>query len=126
MIGLPESVKILLFTEPTDMRKGFDGLGALVAMAGEDIYQGHLYVFLSRRRDRAKVMAFQKGGFVLWYKRLERGRFRPIRHGASGRVFIDATELAMLMDGIDVETVRRRKHWQPKNRRQKIDTTHRS
>jgi transposase len=121
MIGLPESVRILLFTEPTDMRKGFDGLGALVAAAGEDIYQGHLYVFLSRRRDRAKVLTFQKGGFVLWYKRLERGRFRPVS-AEGARVRIDATELAMLLDGIDVARVRRSNHWQPRRiRHQKID-----
>jgi transposase len=62
VIGLPRSVKILVFTEPTDMRKGFDGLGALVSAAGEDLYSGHLYVFLSRRRDRAKVLAFERGG----------------------------------------------------------------
>jgi len=114
MIGLPESVRILLFTEPTDMRKGFDGLGALVAAAGEDIYAGHLYVFLSRRRDRAKILTFQKGGFVLWYKRLERGRFRPVSTTSGDRVAIDATELAMLLDGIDVARVQRAKHWRPK------------
>lgn len=122
MIGLPESVKILLFTEPTDMRKGFDGLGSLVAAAGEDIYGGHLYVFLSRRRNRAKILTFQKGGFVLWYKRLERGRFRPVATTPDGRVAIDATELAMLLDGIDVARVKRAKHWRPKNRSTKIDT----
>ncbi len=122
MIGLPESVRVLLFTEPTDMRKGFDGLGALVAAAGEDIYQGHLYVFLSRRRDRAKILTFQKGGFVLWYKRLERGRFRPVSTSASGRVAIDATELAMLLDGIDVARVQRARHWKPRNRGMGIDT----
>jgi transposase len=122
MIGLPESVKILLFAEPTDMRKGFDGLGALVASAGEDVYQGHLYVFLSRRRDRAKILTFQKGGFVLWYKRLERGRFRPLRSADGGRVAIDATELAMLLDGIDVARVKRARHWAPtKGRAEGID-----
>ena len=122
MIGLPEAVKILLFTEPTDMRKGFDGLGALVAAAGEDIYAGHLYVFLSRRRNRAKILTFQKGGFVLWYKRLGRGRFRPISTTPRGRVAIDATELAMLLDGIDVARVKRAKHWRPRKRNGKIDT----
>jgi len=122
MIGLPEAVKILLFTEPTDMRKGFDGLGALVAAAGEDIYTGHLYVFLSRRRNRAKILTFQKGGFVLWYKRLERGRFRPISTTPRDRVAIDATELAMLLDGIDVASVRRATHWRPRKRHGKIDT----
>jgi len=113
MIGLPGSVRILLFSEPTDMRKGFDGLGAMVTAAGESLYSGHLFVFLSRRRDRAKILTFQKGGFVLWYKRLERGRFKPVRGPRSGQVELDATELALLLDGIDVSRVKKPRHWQP-------------
>ena len=112
MIGLPESVKILLFTAPADMRRGFDGLSFLVKAAGGDVYSGHLFVFLSRRRDRAKILTFQKGGFVLWYKRLERGRFKPIV-AVSDRVELDATQLTMLLDGIDVRRVKQPKHWQP-------------
>lgn len=112
MIGLPDSVRILLFSEATDMRRGFDGLTAMVLSAGENVYSGHLFVFLSRRRDRAKILTFQKGGFVLWYKRLERGRFRRVDRGNSHAV-IDATELAMLLDGIDVGSVNRAKHWAP-------------
>ena len=121
MIGLPQSVKIWLFTEATDMRKGFDGLSALVTASGNDVYSGHLYVFLSRRRDRAKILTFEKGGFVLWYKRLERGRFRPFANTASGQITLDATELTMLLDGIDLSRVKRPKHWEPKKRRQGID-----
>jgi transposase len=112
MIGLPESVKIFLFSEPTDMRKGFDGLGGLVKTAGGDVYSGHLFVFVSRRRDRAKILTFQKGGFVLWYKRLERGRFKPMS-APENQIEIDATQLAMLLDGIDVRRVKQPKHWQP-------------
>ncbi|HEX7477321.1 MAG TPA: IS66 family insertion sequence element accessory protein TnpB [Polyangiales bacterium] len=113
MIGLPRSVKILVFTEPTDMRKGFDGLGALVSAAGEDLYSGHLYVFVSRRRDRAKVLAFERGGFVLWYKRLEQGSFKPLPPTPDGRVALDATQLTMLLDGIDIRRVKAPRHWQP-------------
>lgn len=116
MIGLPHSVKILVFTEPTDMRKGFDGLGALVTAACEDLYSGHLYVFLSRRRDRAKVLAFERGGFVLWYKRLEQGCFKPLPDSAVGQVQLDATQLAMLLDGIDIRRVKAPRHWQPRGR----------
>ena len=76
MLGLSVTTRILLFTGATDMRKGFDGLSALVTAAGEDPYSGHLYVFVSRRRDRAKILAFQKGGMVLWHKRLDCGRFQ--------------------------------------------------
>ena len=114
MIGLPQSVKILLFTMATDMRKGFDGLGALVIAAGEDLYSGHLFVFLSRRRDRAKILMFQNGGFVLWYKRLERGRFKPLPAlEGEEHVMLDATQLAMLLDGVDVRRVKRPVHWKP-------------
>jgi len=109
----------MVFTEATDMRKGFDGLGALVSAAGEDLYSGHLYVFLSRRRDRAKVLAFERGGFVLWYKRLEQGRFKPLPPSAAGQVQLDATQLAMLLDGIDIRRVKAPRHWQP--RREGID-----
>jgi transposase len=120
VIGLPRSVKILVFTEPTDMRKGFDGLGALVSAAGEDLYSGHLYVFLSRRRDRAKVLAFERGGFVLWYKRLEQGSFKPLPASTDGRLPLDATQLSMLLDGIDIRRVKAPQHWQPSTMR--IDT----
>ena len=115
MIGLPESVKILLFSAATDMRKGFDGLSALVTAAGEDVYSGHLFVFLSRRRDRAKILTFQKGGFVLWYKRTERGCFKPLTaEPGVDRVALDGTQLALLLDGIDLRRVQRPKHWGPR------------
>ena len=113
MIGLPSTVKIMLFAEAADMRKGFEGLGSLVLAAGEDLYSGHLYVFISKRRDRVKILSFDKGGFVLWYKRLERGRFQTRFETTKSQVQLDATQLAMLLDGIDVSRVRRPKHWQP-------------
>lgn len=116
MIGLPDAVRIFLFAQATDMRKGFDGLSGLVMSAGQDVYSGHLFVFLSRRRDRAKILTFQTGGFVLLYKRLERGRFKPIfSHGSEGHVMLDATELSLLLDGIDVSRVKRPVHWQPQH-----------
>lgn len=116
MIGLPDAVRILLFAQATDMRKGFDGLSGLVMASGHDVYSGHLFVFLSRRRDRAKILTFQKGGFVLWYKRLERGRFKPVSaHGSMDHVMLDATELSLLLDGIDVSRVKRPVYWQPKH-----------
>ena len=76
MIGLPASVPIRLFRESADMRKGVDGLYGLVVAAGEDVYSGALFVFMSKRRNRVKILTFAPGGFVVWYKRLERGRFR--------------------------------------------------
>jgi transposase len=115
VLTLPSSVKILLASEPVDMRKSIDGLMALVRSGwGEDVYSGHLFVFAGRRGDRVKVLTFSRGGFILYYKRLEQGRFRLPRVDEQARtVPLDATQLAMLLDGIDVEKVRRPPAWQP-------------
>jgi transposase len=113
MIGLPSSVPIRLFREAADMRKGVDGLCGLVVAAGEDIYSGALYVFMSRRRSRVKILTFSTGGFVVWYKRLERGRFRHPRAGEDD-LLLDATQLTMLLDGIDLGRVERPNHWRPR------------
>jgi transposase len=115
VLTLPSAVKILLATEPVDMRKSIDGLMALVRSGwGEDVYSGHLFVFVSRRGDRVKVLTFSRGGFILYYKRLEQGRFRLPRVEEQARaVSLDATQLAMLLDGIDVAQVKRPPAWQP-------------
>lgn len=106
MLSLPASVKIYYFTEPTDMRKGFDGLAALVKAAELNECSGHLFVFVSRRADRAKVLSWQRGGFVLWYKRLERGRFRrPDVGPAQQQVCLEADQLMLLLEGIDLNKV---------------------
>ena len=77
MIGLPSSVRIYLATETVDLRKGPDGLSALVKRAFDaEVFSGHLFVFLSRRSDRVKIIWWDRGGYVVYYKRLERGRFR--------------------------------------------------
>ena len=115
MLTLPRSVRIVLATEPVDMRRGHDGLCAIVRNQWRlDPFAGHLFVFLGKRSDRLKCLFWDRGGFVLYYKRLERGRFRMPKVAADGRsVQVDATELAMLLDGIDVRSVRRAEHWQP-------------
>jgi transposase len=124
MLTLPRSVRIYMATAPVDLRKSIDGLGALAAVRGHDVYSGHLYVFVSRRGDRVKILAWDHGGFVLYYKRLERGRFRlpEILPGAD-EVEVDATQLAMLLDGIDVRRVSRPDRWQPVK---KVDVIRRS
>lgn len=102
MLTLPRSVRIYLATGPVDLRKSIDGLGALAQAHGHDLYNGHLYVFTSRRGDRVKILAWDHGGFVLYYKRLERGRFKlPEVAPGADEVELDATQLAMLLDGID-------------------------
>lgn len=114
MLALPTSVRIYLATASTDMRKGFDGLAALVVAQGLDLYSGHLFAFLSRRRDRVKILAWDRGGFVLYYKRLEKGRFRQPRVDPdTGHVRLDGAELTMLLDGVDIARVQRSRVWQP-------------
>jgi transposase len=120
VLTIPRSVRILIGSVPIDMRKSIDGLMAIVQQElEEDAYSGHLFVFISRRCDRVKVLTWDKGGFVLFYKRLERGQFRlPHMDPNSMAIEIDATQLAMLLDGIDYGRVRRPASWEP---RKKID-----
>ncbi len=116
MLTLPPSVKVYLALGQVDMRNGFDGLlGRVQSVLKADPYSGHLFVFVSRRADRAKVLFWDVGGFVLYYKRLEMGKFRlPTVHADAASVQMDATELAMLLDGIDYSRVRRPVPWTPK------------
>ncbi len=115
MITIPRSVRIFIGSNPVDMRKSIDGLMAIVQEElAKDAYSGHLFVFLSGRRDRVKILTWDKGGFVLIYKRLERGQFKlPHIDSSTMAVEIDATQLAMLLDGIEYGRVRRPDHWQP-------------
>ena len=101
--------RIYLCTAPTDMRKGFDTLAVLVReFLGRDPLSGHLFLFISRRKDRLKILYWDADGFVLWYKRLERGTFRR-PHGATeaAGVELKASELAMLLEGIDLKSIKR-------------------
>jgi transposase len=108
------SGRVWVATEPVDMRRGFDGLAALVETSGMSLYSGDLFVFLSRRRDRAKVLWWDRGGLALFYKRLERGRFVP-PSGAPGEAHhvLDRVQLAMLLDGVDLRDVKRLRAWAP-------------
>jgi transposase len=116
MLSLPSSVRIFLAREPTDMRKGFDGLAALVRRQGGEVFSGHLFAFISKRRDRIKILCWDNGGFVLYYKRLEKSRFPLPRWGQDTEgVQLDSAQLAMLLDGIDVSVVRRPTKWSPPN-----------
>ncbi|MFT3912596.1 MAG: IS66 family insertion sequence element accessory protein TnpB [Anaeromyxobacteraceae bacterium] len=118
MITLPTAVRIFLGSAPMDMRKSIDGLMAIVEHElRQDAYTGHLFVFVSRAGDRVKILTWDKGGFVLYYKRLERGRFRlPHMDPNASAVELDATQLSMLLDGIEYSRVRRPPAWAPGGR----------
>ena len=115
MLGLPASVRVHLAAEPIDLRRGHDGLVALVRNSWNlDPYEGHIFVFLGRRSDRVKVLFWDRNGFVLYYKRLSQGRFRlPKVAAGATRGEIDGTALGMLLDGIDVRFVARPEAWRP-------------
>jgi len=115
MLTLPSSVRVYLAAQPVDLRRGHDGLIAIVRSAWRlNPFDGHLFVFLGKRGDRVKILAWDRNGFVLYYKRLSKGRFSlpEIAPGAE-RVEMDPTTLAMLLDGIDVKHVRRPAGWSP-------------
>jgi len=117
MLSLPPSVRVFLATQPVDGRKGPDSLMTIVRdVFGEDPLGGHLFVFFSKRCDRVRVVYWDRNGFAMWTKRLEAGRFCP-SFSSDGRlapVRIEAAELALIIEGIDLAGARRRPRWQPR------------
>jgi transposase len=114
MLGLPPSVRIYFATELVDMRNGIDGLRAIVEAAlKKDAYQGHLFVFVGKAKDKVKILFWDRNGFVLYLKRLERGRFQlPAVDARTKHVAMDPAQLAMLLDGIDLNA-KRLARWNP-------------
>ncbi len=104
-----QKARIWLAAEAADMRCGFDRLAERVrAVIGQDPLGGHLFVFRSRRGDRLKILFWDRDGFVLWYKRLEAGVFKLPNVAAGTRsVELRASELAMVLDGIDMSRLKR-------------------
>ena len=112
MLSLALPGRIFVYTRPTDMRKSFDGLAALVRdHLGADPLSGHLFVFRSRRGDRLKMLYWDEDGLVVWAKRLEEGTFQlPASAGAS--IEIKATDLALILGGVDLHSAQRRRRYQ--------------
>lgn len=111
MVSLPTSVRIWLATQATDLRKSFDSLAELVRRQLErDPLSGQLFVFRNKRADRVKLLYWDEDGFVIVYKRLEAGTFRFPQAAAAG-VEIRAADLQMLLDGIELSSVKRQKRY---------------
>ena len=109
--GMPS--RIYLCTSPTDMRKGFDTLAALVReFLGQDPLSGHLFLFVGRAKDRLKILYWDADGYCIWYKRLEEGTFKMPRVGTEDvSVELKASELAMMLEGIDLKSIKRTKRF---------------
>ena len=128
MLTLPPSVRIFAAVEPVDARKSFDGLAAVVReRLGGDPMTGHMFFFINRRGDVAQILFWDRTGFVVMRKRLEAGTFRLARNaeGNMSHVEIDAAELGLMLEGIDLGTVKRRKRfkWEPQSTIQEKSAT---
>jgi len=115
---LSAAVRVFFFTRPTDMRKSFDGLVGLVReFLGQDPLSGHLFLFLNRRRDRVKLLLWDRDGFVIWYKRLEAGTFQQLdpaawtsRSSGEAGIELSTTDLTLLLTGVDLAAARRKRY----------------
>jgi transposase len=113
MLTLVPNMRIYLHTRPTDMRKSFDGLSGLVrSVFRADPLDGSLFLFINRRRDRIKMLWWDRDGLVLFYKRLEAGTFEMLKaEDDAATLEIDATQLAMLLGGVTLDSAKRRKRY---------------
>lgn len=114
MLTLPSSVRIFIASEPVDLRRGFDGLAAATrSLISEDPLSGHVFAFINRRRNRIKLLVWDRTGYVLIYKRLERGTFRIPREPRVGRrhIEVDPGELGLMLEGFDLRRAKRQRRW---------------
>ena len=113
MLSFPSHLQIFLATGSTDMRKGFNGLYGLVTdVLEKDPLTGHLFLFVNRRRDKLKILYWDGDGLAVWYKRLEQGSFQwPTVKDDQTSVEMRSDELMMLLRGIDLSSVKRRKRF---------------
>ena len=113
MLSVAPPPVIFMHTDATDMRKSFTGLcGIIRGVFGDDPADGSLFLFVNKRRDRIKALQWEGDGFVIWYKRLEQGTFEVVpAAGREKRVRIDATQLAMILGGVRLESAQRRKRF---------------
>lgn len=114
MLSLPPSIRVFVCTLPTDMRRSFDSLAAMVeGIMKQDPFSGHLFVFRNRNRDKIKVLYWDRGGYAIHYKRLEEGVFRlPEAEGDS--VELDAADLALVLDGVELADAPERARYEPR------------
>lgn len=114
MLTLPPGARMFVTTERVDGRKGIDGLSAMVrSRFAEDPLSGTMFVFFSRRADRVRVLYWDRDGYVLVTKRLEKGTYRLPWPAEQKRVVIEAAELLLVLEGIDLRGAGRRVRWAP-------------
>lgn len=111
MLPLNPSVQILLYTQPVDMRKSYDGLSALVkSLLHKDPSTGQLFVFINKRKTHMKILYFDRTGYCIWCKRLEQGQFN-FSSSSQGQRLLEWTDLQLLIESIEVQKVRQYKRY---------------
>lgn len=116
MMTLPPSVQLYVATQPVDVRKSFSGLSLYVqTVLGISPHSGHLFIFFNRRKDQVRILYWDRNGYAVWGKRLERGRFalHPKLLAPGGPAVVEAAELALILEGITLSGARRRPRWEP-------------
>ena len=113
MLNFPTNVRLYLATQPVDLRRSYDGLSALVdGSFGKEAMSGDLFIFINRRANQIRILFWDRDGYVVMMKRLEAGTFRRTKTAEGEElVEIDAGELAMLLEGIDAPTLKRRRRY---------------
>jgi len=107
MFGITTTIRIFLAVQPTDMRKGLDGLAQLAReVLEQNPLSGHFFVFRNRKRDRIKILYWDRDGYAVWMKRLEKGTFR-FPAAKEGRVEVTPAEMAAVLEGLDLSRARR-------------------
>lgn len=130
MIALPPQVRVFVYRLPTDMRKSFHGLVALVESAvKQDPFSGSLFVFFNRQRDRIKILYWGQTDFCIWYQQLQKGTYQlPDEKSLEAQQTIEVTrsQLSLMLDGIDLASVRQRMRFQlPRERLDREESTRR-
>ena len=115
MFTLSTSNRFHLYSQPTDMRKSFDGLSAVVQNAlDSNPLNGDVFIFINRRRDKIKLLHWQGISFTLYYKRLEEGTFEvPIYDPQAGSITLSYAQMVMLVDGLTIKNIEKRKRYTP-------------
>jgi transposase len=114
MLSVPPTMRVFLAAQPTDMRRSFDGLVALTRSALlQDPLSGHLFAFVNRRRTMMKAVYWDRNGYCLLAKRLEKGTFVLPEAQDGSAIEVEAVELTLLLEGIDLGNARRRPRWAP-------------
>jgi transposase len=113
LFGIPGNVRLFLYCQPADMRKGFDGLGGLVTnKLGRDPLSGDIFIFINRNRTLVKILVWDQSGFAIWHKRLEQGTFEmPRVEKAQDSIEITRQKLMLILEGISLQNIQTRKRF---------------